>query len=203
MNLNRLAHRRQYSHLLGAYLTITFVATSQTPTTAAYADTLSKKSTEAPSAIGHSSQQQALKDDNLGFSVEALVTALKFGNSPLKNLSLEVKGESFTIKMTGISIFGVRNKDSYKVVSFSVLGTGPNFSNCLERVLRLANEKHSQTADWLVGRFITDIRGDENPEVFLEKDGIRYHLQKLVGLTTFHCSNATVENNLLLRAQPG
>lgn len=106
---------------------------------------------------------------------------------------------------SAISILGCSQKDG-TVTDVSVIcrqmPDKSQFYTCIEKIINLANSHHKEIANTIATRFIHR-NTKQNSEEYLERDGTRYHLQKLFGSSTFHCCSVDSDDQAIRKAQPG
>jgi hypothetical protein len=150
------------------------------------------------------SECRDLRDmENLGFCFDDLITSLRSGEKPVKILSKRVAEQFFELQLKDVKVMGYPRNVSHKVIYVTVSGTGSEFQSCVERIIKLANAKNNTASTGIIARFTTNLRGKVRPEEYFQQYGIRYHLQSISGVPTFHCTNARADDRAIIRAQPG
>lgn len=137
---------------------------------------------------------------DLGFTVNQLFTALKNSNAALKP-SLEYKDTLFKIRLSSIKVTGCTRKKSHVISDVCVSGKGLEFNNCVEQVVKLASQNNGTAAEVLMKLKAHQIQ-QRSSELFFDKNGVRYHKLRILGVPIFHCTNAQADNRAILKAQP-
>lgn len=159
------------------------------------------KSLEGPTSHGTTKDCEQNSLERLDFNLEKLLAILKGEPAPLA-ISVDVAPDTFIAKAKDLSISGCYQKKSGKVIGVAVNGLGKQFESTVLKVIDLANLKNSADGKMLKEKMINAIRTQQNPEVFLDQAGTRYHLQKFSGRLNFHCTNARADDRAIVKAQP-
>ncbi len=141
--------------------------------------------------------------ENLGFRFDQLISSLNTGDKPVKILSTRVCDEFFELQMKEVKVVGYYRNLSKKVIYVVVSGNGAQFQACVVSIIKLANSNNKAALSKIVARFTTSLHGKAGPEEYFQQGGIRYHLQNISGVPTFHCTNAKADDRAIIRAQPG
>jgi hypothetical protein len=132
-----------------------------------------------------------------------LIATLKNAAVPIGVLSVKISPDNFTMNLIeGIRIAGCHNRVNHRVIDLTVFGKGSKFKECVDRVTRLASAGREGPADLFAMPFMTAPPSQEVYEEYVERDGTRYHMQKLSGAYSFHCCNARADDRAILKAQP-
>lgn len=155
------------------------------------------------SSTGHSTTKKCEQNssERLDFSLEQLLAVLKGEPAPLA-ISVDIAPDTFIGKAKDLTISGCYQKISGKVIGVAVNGLGRPFELTVSKVIDLANLKKSADGKMLKEKMINAIRTQQNPDVFLDRAGTRYHLQKISGRLNFHCTNAGADDRAIIKAQP-
>lgn len=140
---------------------------------------------------------------NLGFGADELVAALQTIEPSFEKSALTISDKLVTAKLGHARILCRRQKDTQKIFDVVVKGDGTDFTNSISMIVKLINPRQESESDRkkIVTQFTEHWQGKKSPEEYLQFQGVRYHLFKIKGVTTFHCINARSEDRELIKAR--
>ncbi len=140
---------------------------------------------------------------NLGFGPEELLTALQSVDPQLDLSTITISDKFLSVKFPNARIAGRRRINTQKIFDIVVCGKGKDFITGVSTIIKLVSPVQEADRQRILMQFTTGWQDKKVMDEYLEFQGVRYRLQKLLGVPTFHCINARSEDREIVRAQPG